>query len=167
MTFSHRPPTDEELKTFPSFLLTPRAPWIPPDQVDDDNFLRPANDAIDVACLLHTPDSICSSVQPVTLGRGGNSLFRSARNSFVKSGFILRIRLSNGSLTCNGLLLANRAAINSVLLSPALSSDVCAVRARRLDALKSLSSALAYLFLISSMNSSNVEPWFWHCMWMS
>jgi hypothetical protein len=69
MTFGHRPPTDDELKTLPRFLMTPQAPWIPPDQVSDHNFIRPANDAIHAACLVPS-DGTASSVPPAVAAMG-------------------------------------------------------------------------------------------------
>jgi hypothetical protein len=58
MTFGHRPPTDAELRTLPRFLMTPRAPWIPPDQIADHNVIQPANDAIQAACHVPSDDTV-------------------------------------------------------------------------------------------------------------
>jgi hypothetical protein len=60
MTFPHREPTDDELKSLPRFLMTPRTAWIPPNHVSDKDILPVANDNHQAACLIPSPGSVDS-----------------------------------------------------------------------------------------------------------
>jgi hypothetical protein len=66
MTFPHREPTDDELKSLPRFLMvTPRTTWIPPNHVSDDDILPVANDNVQAACLVPSPGSVDSETPKV------------------------------------------------------------------------------------------------------